>query len=422
MFILLVACGGGSGGDSSATTAVSAPPVVLSANQTHAVSYWHDVAAATVNASGMAATTPEEQRTVFNVDLATVSLAVYDAVAAIDGRFKLFGPALAAPSADASAVAAAGAAAYGVLRVLFPNRASAYESAYAGFISGLPSGEARDRGVALGTEAARNILAMRANDGRSIALAAYTAGTAPGKFRGANPANRFYPAIKPFVMSRIDQFRPPPPPTLDSPAYAADFAEVNGYGGAASTIRSAGQLEMARFHTEQPSAFLSRNFGQFAKTTSNLADAARLMALIYVTSAEAINACFEAKYFYESWRPQSAIPLADTDGNAYTDADPGWTPVEPTPNHPEYPAAHGCTAGSLGEVLRQYYGTTAVSFTLDSKATGTTRTYPSTNAMIDEFKMARIYGGMHFRYSSEAGAELGTKVAAFVLQNRFGAR
>lgn len=419
---VLVACGGGGGDSSSDAIALPVQPIVLTPSYTHAVSHWHDIAAATVNASGAAATTPEEQRPVFNVDLATVSLAVYDASAAIDGRFKLFGPAPVAPTAGASMDAAVGAAAYGVLRVLFPNRGSQYEAAYASFVDGLPAGEARDKGLALGAEMARNMVTLRANDGRSIVLAAYAPGTAAGKFRGANPANRFYPSIKPFVLERIDQFRPAPPPALDSAVYATDFAEVKAYGATASNSRSAEQLEIARFHTEVPPLFLSRNFGQFARTTSNLADAARLVALIYVANSDAINACFEAKYFYEAWRPQSAIALADTDGNSQTEADPAWTPVVPSPNHPEYPAAHGCTAGSLGEVLRQYYGTSAVSFTFDSKVTGTSRSYASTDAMIEELKLARIYGGMHFRYSSTAGAELGGKTAAFILQNKFGAR
>lgn len=421
---LLVACGGGSGGADSVSIAAteSVPPVALAATYTNAVSYWHDVAAATVNASGESAVTPEELRTVFNVDLATVSLAMYDASAAIDGHYKPFGPSPAAPAANASMDAAIAAAAYGVLHALFPNRAGQYEAAYAGYLANLPAGDARDKGVTLGKEVAQNIVAMRANDGRSIALAAYVPGTAPGKFRGVNPVDRFRPSIKPFVLASLDQFRPAPPPALDSAAYAIDFIEVKEYGGTVSNSRSAAQLEMARFHTEPPPVFLTRNFGWFARTTSNAADAARLMAMIYVSSADAINACFEAKYFYDSWRPSSAITLADTDGNAQTDADPAWTPAVPTPPHPEYPAAHGCTAGALGEILRQYYGTRSVSFAWDSKVTGTTRNYGSTDALQDEVKVARIYGGMHFRYSTVAGAELGTKAAAYILQNRFGKR
>ncbi|WP_170299028.1 vanadium-dependent haloperoxidase [Massilia eburnea] len=420
---LLAACGGGSGGDSAIVAAnVPIQPVALAANHTNAVSYWHDVAVATVNASGAAAATPEEQRTIFNVDMATVSLAMYDASAAIDGRYKLFGPAQSATSSGASIDAAVGAAAYSVLQALFPNRSDQYSNAYVGFLAGLPTGDARDKGIALGTQVARNIVALRADDGRSVALAPYMPGTDPGKYRGSNPVDRFRPSIRPFVLSSNDQFRPPPPPAIASTAYATDFNEVRAYGGIVSIGRTPEQLEMARFHTEPPPFFLTRNFGWFARTTANTADAARLLALIYVASADAIDACFEAKYFYERWRPQSAINLADTDGNDMTDAVPDWAPALPTPPHPEYPAAHGCTAGSLAEVLRQYYGTRSVGFAWDSKATNTTRTYATTDAFIEEVTSARIMGGMHFRTSLAAGTELGAKTSAYILQNKFGPR
>ncbi|MDB5952775.1 MAG: phosphatase family protein, partial [Massilia sp.] len=177
-----------------------------------------------------------------------------------------------------------------------------------------------------------------------------------------------------------------------------------------------------RFHSEAPPTYFTRNFGKFARTTANVADAARLMAIIYVGYADAIEACVEAKYFYEAWRPLSAIPLADTDNNPATAADPGWTPSVPTPNHPEYPAAHSCSAGALGELLRQYYRTEHVSYTFDSIVTGTSRTYTKTDGLAEESRLARIYGGMHFRNSTTAGAELGKQVANWTLQHRFGNR
>ena len=266
------------------------------------------------------------------------------------------------------------------------------------------------------------VVANRANDGRAVVLAPYVASTEPGKFRGVNPISRFFPSIRPFTLTSLSQFRPPAPPALDSATYAADINETKALGGAVSATRTAEQFETARFHTEPPPIFLTRNFGRFARTTDNVADAARLMAVIYVGYADAIDACFEAKYFYEAWRPQSAIPLADTDNNAATVADAAWTPSVPTPNHPEYPAAHSCTAGALGELLRLYYGTDRVIFNFDSTVTGTTRTYATTDALAEESKVARIYGGMHFRYSTVAGAALGKQVANWAYQHNFGIR
>ncbi|MFL6706633.1 MAG: phosphatase PAP2 family protein [Massilia sp.] len=419
--VLLVAlctsCGGDSDNHNNNPPSTDTP-VVLVANSSNVVSYWHDVGMTTVNATAAVATTPEELRPAFQTDLATMHLAMYDAISAIDGRYQPFLVTL--PAATGASLDAAGsAAAYNVLRVLFPNRAAQYQAAYDSYVAAIPAGDARTRGLALGAEVAAAVVANRANDGRMVTQSAYVPGTAPGKFRGVNPLNRYFPAIRPFTMLSIGQFLPLPPPALDSATYAADLNEVKALGGAVSTVRTAEQFEIARFHTEAPAIYLTRNFGRFAKTTANASDAARLMAIIYIGYSDAITACFNAKYAYESWRPQSAIPLADTDNNPATTADPAWTPSVPTPNHPEYPAAHSCTAGALGELLRYYYGTDKVTYTFDSTVTGTTRTYANTDALAEESRVARIYGGMHFRFSTTAGAAMGKQVANWSVQGHF---
>lgn len=414
--LLSVAACGGSADEERSVNVVSTGPNV--------VSYWNDIANKTVNATSAVNTTAEEQRPSYHVDLATVHVAIYDAVSAIDGRFQPFAITPAAPAAGASIDAAASAAAYGVLRALFPNRGAQYEAAYEGSISAIPAGEARSKGIAVGSEVAAGIVALRANDGRSVALAPYVSSSAPGKFRSANPSpfNRHVPYIKPFSLTRVDQFRPASPPQLESAVYATDLGRSQAAGGTASSARSPEQLEIARFHTELPALFVTRNLGRFATATADVAEAARLMALIYVVHADVITACFEAKYFYETWRPLSAIPLADTDNNPATVGDAAWTPVFPTPNHPEYPAAHSCTAGGLGEALYRYYGTRQVAYSFDSTATGSTRRYATTDALGEESEIARVYGGMHFHFSTVEGLALGVKIAEWVAQRHFGRR
>lgn len=401
-----------------------APTVALASTGPNVVSYWNDIANKTVNAVVTVNATAEEQRPSYHVDLATVHVAIYDAVSAIDGRFTPFAITPAASSAGASIDAAASAAAYGVLRALFPNRSAQYQAAYDSYVAAIAPGDAKTKGLALGSEVAARIVALRANDGRAVTFPPYVSSTTPGKFRSANatPVNRYVPFIRTFSLTRADQFRPAGPPALDSAAYATDLNQSESVGGAVSSARSAEQLEIARFHTEAPAPFLTRNFGRFAASTVDVAEAARLMAFIYVSHADAITACFEAKYFYETWRPLSAIPLAETDSNALTTSDPTWTPVLPTPNHPEYPAAHSCTAGALGETLRQYYGTDNVVYAFDSMVTGTTRTYLTANALNDESQVARLYGGMHFRFSTVDGAALGRSVAQWVAEHHFARR
>lgn len=395
--------------------------VTVDASHPNVVSYWNDIANKTVLAQSTTNTTAEEQRPSYQIDLATVHVAIYDAVSAIDGRYKPFAIQPKAPSAGASVDAAASAAAFGVLQALFPNRSALFQPAYDRRMATLTDGDAKARGVALGNEVAAGTIALRANDGRAVALAPYVSGTAAGQFRsvGPNPFNRQVPFVKPFSLTRLDQFRPSPPPALNSAAYAAAVEETRALGGAISATRTPEQLETARFHSELPAAFVARNLGRFAASTADVADAARLMAFIYVVHADAIGACFEAKYHYGAWRPVSAINLADSDGNDATQADATWTPVVPTPNHPEYPAAHSCTSGGLGETLLSYYGTRNVSYVLDSKATGTTRTYGNTDALDDESQIARIAGGMHFRYATVAGVELGKQVARWVASHHF---
>jgi hypothetical protein len=349
-------------------------------------------------------------------------VAVYDAVVAIEGRYKPFAAKPRSPSAGASTEAAASAAAYGVLKALFPNRGAQYQAAYEQRIATVPDGPAKSLGLALGSEVAAEIVRQRANDGRMVALAPYVSGSAPGQFRAANPnpVFRHFPSIKPFALESLGQFRPSAPPALNSAAYAAAVSQTRELGGASSTARTAEQLEVAGFHTEPPPPAVTRNLGRFASSTANVGDAARLMALVYVSFADAIGACFEAKYHYGTWRPVSAIQMADADGNDATQADSAWSPALPTPNHPEYPAAHSCTSGSVGEALRAFYGTPKVTFTWDSTVTKTTRTYKDIDAFNAEAGLARIHGGMHFTHATAAGEELGRRVAQWVAARHFG--
>lgn len=388
------------------------PPVTIVADKPNVVSYWNDVANQTVLASSTVNTTPEEQRPTFFFDVASVHVAIYDAVVAIDGRYKPFAVKPKAPAAGASTEAAVSAAAYGVLKALFPNRSAQYQAAYEQRLAAMPDGQAKALGLALGSEVAAEVVRLRATDGRMVALAPYVSGSAPGQFRAANPnpVFRHFPSIKPFALTSLSQFRPAPPPTLDSAAYAAAVNQTRSLGGTASSTRTAEQLEVARFHTEPPPPAITRNLGRFASSTANVTEAARLMAVLYVSYVDAIGACFEAKYHYQTWRPLSAIQVVDA----------AWTPVLPTPNHPEYPAAHSCTSGSVGEVLRNFYGTPNVTFTWDSKVTGTTRTYTGVDAFNTEAGLARIHGGMHFTFATAAGEELGKRVAQWVASRHFG--
>ena len=383
---------------------------------------WNALAANTITATGFAAVTPEEMRPQYQLDLATLNVAMYDAVTAIAGKYRPFAIKPTSPTQGASIDSAAGAAACRVLQALYPSRSTVYSTGCAAYQLSSTGTPAQSRGVAVGVEVAERVIALRANDGRSTA-ATYVPTGAPGTFitfpTTPTPVNVFVPYVRPFTLTSASQFRSYGPPGIGSAAFARDFNEVKAFGGTVSTQRTAEQEELARFATEPPPFFWPRNLRQFASANRSVLENARLQAMLWVAQADAITGCFDAKYAYAFWRPRTAIPAADTAGNPAIASDPTWTPFLPTPNHPEYPAAHGCAAAAAAEVLRSFFGTTRVDFDVDSTVTGTTRHYASTNTFVRDMRLARIYGGMHYRVSTRHGAALGKAVAEWVVANHF---
>lgn len=383
------------------------------------VTTWNEIATTTINQPAAPTGTPEEQRPIYGADLASMHVAMHDAVAAITGSYKPLAVTARAPAGGASPEAAVTEAAYRVLLGLFPARRASYQPAYERFLQSLPEGPARQRGLDIGAEVAAGVLAWRAADGRSVVLPEYVPGQAPGQYRGKNPIGRMWPNIKPFALTSNAQFRAPGPPALGSARYAQDFERTSQLGAAASTTRKPEQTEIARFHSEPPFQFWPRNFRRLVAPGSSIAEQARLMALLWVTHVDATNACFESKYHYQFWRPLDAIALADDDGNDATRSVPGWAPLVPTPPHPEYPAAHGCVTGALATALRGFYGRSDLAFDFSSNVTASTRHYESVDELVEEVNLARIAGGMHFQSATVDGTHLGTQVANWALTQKF---
>jgi hypothetical protein len=385
----------------------------------NAVSVWNEVAVATAQVPPAASgATPSERFA--GPDVVTVQLAIYDAVMAIARTHKPFAIQPTLPTAGASMEAAAIEAAYGVLKGLFPSRGDRYEAVYATGMSALPEGAAKARGRAIGTAVAAGMLALRANDGRETALPPYVPGTGPGQFRGVNPILRAAQYTRPFATESHAQFRAPGPPGLGTKRYADELAEVQSVAAAGGSGRSAAQTEVARFHTEPPGAFWSRNLRQFATVSADLAVNARLAAMLWTAYQDAVGGCFESKYHHNFWRPVSAIQLADSDGKGAAQPDPAWTPHLPTPNHPEYPAAHSCVSAAVAETLQSFYGTRRLRFEFNSTVAGTdAHRYERTDDLVDEIANARVWGGMHFRTSTTDGAKLGTSVARWIAARHF---
>jgi hypothetical protein len=224
--------------------------------------------------------------------------------------------------------------------------------------------------------------------------------------------------MKPFLIGRADQFRPGPPPALSSARYARDLNETQAYGSATSPVRTAAQTEVATFWTANAITFNNAVVRQI--TTGQGLDAAqtaRALALGEMVDADAGIACFDAKYRYSFWRPYTAIRGAGTDANPNTTPDPAWLPLFPTPNHPEYPAAHTCTSAADAALYADLLATTRINLTITSPATGTTHTFPTTTDLNNEVINARVWAGLHYRTSGQVGVHLGTTVAHTALDH-----
>ena len=229
---------------------------------------------------------------------------------------------------------------------------------------------------------------------------------------------------RPAAAPVADAFPLPGPPALDSATYAADFAEVRDYGGAAS-LRTAEQTATALFHTVAPRfQHLDAIRDQITDRDLDIVDSRpRPGRVRHGSLADAPIACWRAKYDYKFWRPVTAIALADTDGNPATDVVPGWTPLRPTPPYPDYISGHACFTGSVSGSLDNLFGAgTAHRPPTRCRPTSTacpTARTPTTDALDAETMNARIWNGFHFRSAMTDGNALGHAVADFAVANHF---
>lgn len=361
------------------------------------------------------------------IRLAMVHLAIYDAVNAIEGE--PFDGYASTPLVDrpASPEAAAATAAYDVLVALFPGQTADLDAKYAASLALLPDDIARAHGIAVGHQAATAILNVRAQDGRD-ATAIYVPGSGPGVWVPTPPAFLAAqapetPFVQPFVLNAASQFRPESPLRLRSEDWARDYNEVKELGAAVGSARTPEQTDIARFWSDNPPLQWNRAWRALSVAKGlGLADNARYFAMLTSASADALIACWDAKYAYNFWRPVTAIRAGDSDGNPDTAPDETWIGLLITPNHPEYPAAHGCFSGASTETLKYFFGTDEIAFSMDSTVPGVVnpvRTYSRLSDALAEVLDARVYGGMHYRHSTLMGANVGKQVSRFTTRHFF---
>jgi hypothetical protein len=385
------------------------------------VRLWNEIATDAIAVTG--ANAPASS----GVLIAMVQLAVYDAVVAIRGGFRPYAAAIWAPHGT-SVAAAAAQSAHDVLVNLLPAQKAALDAKLTTTLAGIQNGPAKAQGIWVGQHAATAILANRSSDGRFAPVPYAFDPPGPGVYQPTPPAFSTSPLVpwvalvRPFTMTSPSQFRPAPPPPLDSHRWARGYRLTQVYGDIDSPVRTPEQSEVAIFWTDNTPRAWNRNIrAQAARLNLDAMATTRLLAVTNTAMADAWIACWDGKYHYNFWRPVTAIQQGDTDGRSDTIGDPSWLPFRTTPNHPEYPGAHACVSTAASQALKRFFRRDETVFPMVAIVDGVTYTHTFTRYTDAgaEARLARIVGGMHYEFSNEAGARIGRQVVRHMFDEGF---
>lgn len=393
---------------------------VSSAKAGNAVLDWNEQA---LNATRLSRTPPPMS----SLCLATLHASIFDAVNGITRTHKgwyVNDPAPAGADVDA-AIASAG---YTVVRTLWAGaNPRNIEIAYEKALAAIPDGQAKTDGLAWGKSVAQKILAYRASCGFDKPIPGQYASNEPGKWRETPPGFRpattpFWAKVTPFVMTSGSQFRAPPPAAIDSKEYAADLANVMKVGARDDYQRTEYETLSAAFWSDDLGTCTPP--GHWNIIAQDLArryqlstfETARLFALLNLTEADACISCWDSKFFYSVWRPETALRELDAKLNPHLTAKPEWIPMMTSPSFPSYTSGHSTFSAGAARVLERFFGTDDIEFTVTSDGLpGAVRTFKSLSACRDEVGMSRVFGGIHTMEDNIAGQNVGRQVADWVM-------
>jgi hypothetical protein len=401
--------------------------------------YWNDKVATVLSAP----MNPPTRARYF----AIIQIAVHDALNNIKPKYQHY--ALNEREQFASPDAAVASAAYWAIKGLNRQGTFPVDSWYNESLATIPDGESKELGKTLGQHAAEAIIANRANDGFTqviISSMIPADGDDPGEYRStlpsANPAlnlphlkniPNWGTVLRPFVVITNDQFRPAGPYPVNTETYTQDYNEVKSKGAMIAHARTVEESEIAVFWADMPSFIwnrLARNIINAKKMDAW--KTARLFALLHTAMADGINSNLESKYHFYYWRPETAIRLADNDGNPNTAGDPGWLPsvievpsASPimhrySPPLPEYPSSYSMFGGAAVEVLKLFFESNELSFDLTSlNLPNVTRHYSSLSQAAKDNSLGKIYAGWYFRKAVLDGEEMGRNIGSYVFNHSF---
>ena len=284
--------------------------------------------------------------------------------------------------------AAVAAAAADVLAFVFPGSADALarrakEAGQSRVAAGVQYPSDVEAGAALGHQVGAAVIARVKADHSDLPWDGKIA-TGPNLWAGTNPVGITRGSWTPWALASADQFRPPPPPKPGSPQLAADLAEVMQFQRTPASRRTAYFWAVLPELREWVAITNLKLFESRAADNPPLA--ARAMALVMLASDDSFTACFEAKYTYLAPRPFQVDPSVDM--------------LFPAPNHPSYPAAHGCGDGAAEAVLGALFPHDAAFF----------------KERAEEGAWSRLWAGIHFRSDIEAGLALGRAVGRYTIE------
>jgi hypothetical protein len=371
------------------------------------ITEWSLAASSAATASGMASLrTP--------ITLALLHVAMFDAVGAASGNRHPRAAANSTPIA-ASPYAAAVEAGFRVLIAEFPAQQATLQPRYEKLLAGEPDSSTKQVGREIGADAARRILASRANDGRN-AVIAYVPGSGAGVWVPTPPGflavtTASLARITPFTMDSPAQFRPAGPPRLGSKKWLADYDEVKTLGVKDGSTRTSEQTATALYWEPLAGTVWIPTIRRLAREQAlDLESSARFQAAAFAAFADGLIACWDAKFHFNFWRPVTAIQSGDTDGHPHTVGDPAWEPLAVTPNFPEYPSGHTCATAAVAHTIEDFFQHDVV-IPVRHAVTGEERYYRRASDVVDEVVEARMLMGVHFRSADEDGAEIGRKIA-----------
>lgn len=373
------------------------------------------------------------------LNLAMVHGAIYDAVNSIEGGHEPYLSGLSAPS-TASQAAAVAQAAHDVLLGLTPAANTVVRTRIDDMLTDslamIDQGQAKTDGIEVGADAAAAMLAARANDGR-LDSEPWAVGIGIGQWRPVPPLSNNvlgqFATVTPLTLGSPDQIITAGPPDIMSDQYVADFNEVKALGAQSGSSRTDAQTLTAGFFTANPVPFYNRGLRTIATAEGlSTSEQARLFVKASMGSADALIGCFGNKAIWNTWRPQTAIREAATDGNPLTSPDPAWLSLFAPPGYPDEPSGYNCYTGGFWQSVRYFFGTDKMTFSLTSPGVaanaaagnpvpvaGSTKSFGRFTDVIDGTIDGRILNGYHFRTADVQGAWLGKKVAQWIDKEHF---